>query len=64
LARIFSSLSSKDLDQASKLKAWPASVGFERAFLDFDKHAGISRGADWERTLYQKLERAQAVILS
>jgi TIR domain/Tetratricopeptide repeat len=63
LARIFISHSSKDLDQATKLKAWLASVGFERAFLDFDKHAGISPGADWERTLYQELERAQAVIL-
>jgi tetratricopeptide (TPR) repeat protein len=63
MARIFISHSNKDQQQAADLKAWLASIGFERAFLDFDKHTGIAPGADWERTLYRELERAQAVIL-
>jgi tetratricopeptide (TPR) repeat protein len=63
MARIFISHSSKDNKQAEDLKAWLASIGFEQAFLDFDKHTGIPPGADWERTLYREIERAQAVIL-
>ena len=63
LARIFISHSSRDQQQAEQLKAWLASIGFERTFLDFDKHTGIAPGADWERTLYREMERAQAVIL-
>lgn len=63
MARIFISHSSLDRTQAEELKAWLASIGFERTFLDFDKHSGIPPGADWERTLYREIERAQAVIL-
>jgi tetratricopeptide (TPR) repeat protein len=63
LARVFISHSSKDETQASGLITWLASVGFEQAFLDFDKHAGIAPGEDWERRLYHELERAQAMIL-
>ena len=63
MARIFISHSSQDQKQAEDLKAWLASIGFEQAFLDFDKHTGIPPGADWERTLYREIERAQAVIL-
>ena len=63
MARIFVSHSSLDQSQAEELKAWLASIGFEQAFLDFDKHTGIAPGADWERILYREIERAQAVIL-
>jgi len=63
VARIFVSHSSLDQSQAEELKAWLASIGFEQAFLDFDKHTGIPPGADWERILYREIERAQAVIL-
>ncbi len=37
--------------------------GFTETFLDFDKHAGIQPGADWERTLYREMAMADAVIL-
>jgi tetratricopeptide (TPR) repeat protein len=63
VARIFISHSSLDEKQSQDLKAWLSSIGFEQAFLDFDKHGGIPPGADWERTLYREIERAQAVIL-
>jgi hypothetical protein len=63
LARVFISHSSKDEAQAAELMAWLTSNGFEQAFLDFDKHAGIAPGEDWERRLYRELERAQAMIL-
>ena len=63
MARVFISHSSRDQTQAAQIKAWLASIGFEQTFLDFDKHAGIPPGADWERTLYREMERAQAVIL-
>lgn len=63
MARIFISHSSRDKRQAEDLKQWLASSGFDRSFLDFDKHTGIAPGADWERTLYHELERSQAVIL-
>ena len=63
MARVFISHSSKDETQASGLITWLASVGFEQAFLDFDKHAGIAPGEDWERRLYHELERAQAMVL-
>jgi tetratricopeptide (TPR) repeat protein len=63
MARIFISHSSLDVKQAEDLKAWLGSIGFEQTFLDFDKHTGIPPGADWERTLYREIERAQAVIL-
>jgi hypothetical protein len=63
VARIFISHSSRDQKQAEDLKAWLVSLGFDQTFLDFDKHTGIPPGADWERTLYREIERAQAVIL-
>jgi len=63
MARIFLSHSSRDQQQAADLKAWLTSIGFEQTFLDFDTHAGIPPGADWERTLYREIERAQAVLL-
>src|SRR5271169_3132871 len=42
LARVFISHAGKDETQASGLITGLASVGFEQAFLDFDKHAGIA----------------------
>jgi tetratricopeptide (TPR) repeat protein len=63
VARIFISHSSLDKKQAADIQAWLGSIGFEHTFLDFDKHTGIPPGANWERTLYQEIERAQAVIL-
>jgi hypothetical protein len=63
MARIFISHSSKDSRQAERLLAWLRGKGFDHAFLDFDKHAGIPPGADWERTLYREIAHAEAVVL-
>ncbi len=63
VARVFVSHSSRDEAQASVLFEWLKSEGFDDSFLDFDKHAGISPGADWERTLYREIAAAEAVIL-
>jgi hypothetical protein len=42
---------------------WLASQGFDRTFLDIDKHGGILPGANWERRLYREIDGAQAIIL-
>jgi hypothetical protein len=42
---------------------WLEQQGFEAPFLDFDKHAGIPPGADWEKTLYREIERSQALLI-
>ena len=64
MARIFISHSSRDNIIADEIKAWLAARGFESVFLDFDKHSGIAPGADWEKTLYRRIDGAQAVILA
>ena len=63
VARIFISHSGRDNECAGELKAWLGGLGFEAPFLDFDKDSGIPPGADWERTLYREIERADAVIV-
>jgi WD40 repeat protein len=45
------------------LLTWLHANGFRETFLDFDKHAGLAPGADWERTLYRELAGSEAVIL-
>jgi hypothetical protein len=42
---------------------WLRLNGFEAPFLDFDKHAGIPPGADWERTLYREIASSQALLI-
>lgn len=63
MAAIFISHSSKDAEQASRIKTWLAEDGYERVFLDFDKHSGLGAGEMWERRLYVELQRSHAVIL-
>jgi hypothetical protein len=63
MARVFISHSSRDKEPAERIKAWLNEQGFEAPFLDFDKHAGIPPGADWEKTLYREIERSEAVII-
>ena len=63
MARLFISHSSLDNVDAEELKAWLTARGFENAFLDIDKQSGIQPGADWEKTLYREIERAQAVVI-
>ncbi|NBW62200.1 MAG: TIR domain-containing protein, partial [Synechococcaceae bacterium WB4_1_0192] len=45
------------------MKAWLIEQGFDVPFLDFDKHAGIPPGANWEQTLYREIERSQALLI-
>jgi hypothetical protein len=63
MARIFLSHSSRDNAAAAEVKAWLDGQGFTAAFLDFDKHSGIAAGADWERTLYEQIQRCQALLI-
>ncbi len=63
MAHIFISHSSRDTEQAARLLACLHANGFSETFLDFDKHAGLAPGADWERTLYREITGAEAVIL-
>lgn len=63
MARVFISHSSRDSEPAARIKTWLHEQGFDTPFLDFDKHAGIPPGADWERTLYREIEISEAVII-
>src|ERR1700674_3734431 len=63
MARVFISHASKDAEEARRLLEWLRSRGFDGAFLDFDQYTGIPPGADWERTLYREIARADAVLL-
>ena len=63
MARVFISHSSRDNEPAARIKSWLQAQGFETPFLDFDKHAGIPPGSDWEKTLYREIELAEAVII-
>ncbi len=63
MSLVFVSHSSQDDDVAEKITEWLQTIGFENIFLDFDKHKGIGAGDDWEKRLYQEIERSQAVLL-
>jgi WD40 repeat protein len=63
MSHIFISHSSRDAEQAARLLTCLHAHGFVETFLDFDKHAGLAPGADWERTLYREIVGAEAVIL-
>jgi WD40 repeat protein len=63
VAQIFISHSSLDPDQASRLLDWLHANGFNETFLDFDKHAGLAAGSDWERALYREMAEAEVVLL-
>jgi hypothetical protein len=60
---IFISHSSRDNDAAAEIKAWLAAQNFEEVFLDFNKDTGLGAGRNWERELYEKIERCQAMIV-
>jgi tetratricopeptide (TPR) repeat protein len=63
MAAIFISHSSRDNECAEQVTTWLAQEGYERVFLDFDKHTGMQAGEHWERRLYEEVERCHAVIL-
>ncbi len=60
MAKVFLSHSSKDRELADAIRA---KIGTRHdLFLDHDPEAGIQPGAEWERTLYERLQWADAVI--
>jgi TPR repeat protein len=63
MAAIFVSHSSRDDALAEEVRVWLAKDGYEQIFLDFDKHTGLQAGENWERRLYEEIERCHAVIL-
>jgi len=63
MAAIFISHSSRDGVLAEEVRTWLAQAGYERVFLDFDKHTGFKAGENWERRLYEEVERCHAVVL-
>jgi TIR domain/AAA ATPase domain len=63
VATIFISHSSRDHEAAQRFMTWLQSQGFDTPFLDFDKHAGIAPGSNWEKTLYREVERSEAIII-
>ncbi|MCC6780522.1 MAG: toll/interleukin-1 receptor domain-containing protein [Hyphomicrobiales bacterium] len=60
---IFISHSSRDRQVSDDIRAELGNLGFEQVFLDFDKDSGIGAGENWERRLYEELNRCHAVIL-
>jgi WD40 repeat protein len=60
---IFISHSNLDRDASDKIKGLLEGFGYERIFLDFDKTTGIGAGENWERKLYDEINRCHAVIL-
>jgi TIR domain/AAA ATPase domain len=60
---IFISHSSHDKKIADDITTTLKHLGFTEVFLDFDKETGIGAGADWEKTLYEKLSRCHALVL-
>jgi WD40 repeat protein len=61
---IFISHSSKDRQVSGDIKAALTRLGFEQAFLDFDKETGLDIGENWEKRLYEELTRCHAVVLA
>jgi hypothetical protein len=60
---IFISHSSRDQKVADDITRALKHLKFEEVFLDFDKDTGIGAGANWEKTLYEKLSRCHALVL-
>jgi len=63
MSHIFISHSSRDTERAARLLTCLHANGFVETFLDFDKHAGLAPGADWERTLYREMAGAEEIML-
>ncbi|TAJ84534.1 TIR domain-containing protein [Reyranella sp.] len=63
MAAIFISHSSRDNEAAGQIKSWLDAEGYEQVFLDFDKETGLGAGREWERQLYEAIDRCHAVLL-
>lgn len=62
MARIFLSHSHDDNFEASAVRDWLVSEGWDDVFLDLDPERGIVAGERWERALHQAAMRCEAVI--
>jgi hypothetical protein len=63
MAAIFISHSNLDGALTGEVRAWLAKEGYEQVFLDFDKRTGLQVGENWERRLYEEIERCHAIVL-
>ena len=63
MALIFISHSSKDNEISKEIMETLKKEGFDSVFLDHDKEKGIKIGEDWEKRLYEELERANAIMI-
>ncbi|HEU0080213.1 MAG TPA: toll/interleukin-1 receptor domain-containing protein, partial [Longimicrobiaceae bacterium] len=61
MARVFLSHASADAALADAVHDALAAAGHE-VFLDHHRDDGIAAGAEWERVLYEELDRADALV--
>ena len=54
--------SSKDNDQALKVRDWLKGHGWNDVFLDLDPHAGLAPGHSWQEELKRAGERCSGVV--
>src|SRR3954469_25149517 len=62
MASVFISHSSQDRAVAERVVARLRAAGFAALFVDFDPEQGIPAGRNWERELYARLRRTDAVV--
>src|SRR3954447_17213364 len=62
MASVFISHSSRDRAITEQVVARLRAAGFAATFVDFDPEEGIPAGRNWERELYTRLRRTDAVI--
>jgi hypothetical protein len=62
MTTLFISHSSKDKEWAERIHK-ALSKDYQCLFLDSHPDDGIHAGADWERTLYQRLRQSRGVVV-
>jgi hypothetical protein len=62
VASLFLSHAGEDREEALALKRALEAGGRHRVFLSSDPETGIAPGAEWEQSVYEALERADAVV--
>src|ERR671910_9907 len=62
MASVFVSHSSRDRAVTEWVLEKLRAAGFTSLFVDFDPEQGIPAGRNWERELYAKLRKSDAVI--
>lgn len=60
---IFISHSSRDNDDAVKIRAWLKEAGYPEVFLDLDPAAGLAPGQKWQEELRRAGENCSAVLV-